>query len=173
MPPPACHPAALPPAQLERDCGFERLRRSGPGGQHRNKVETAVLVTHRPTGVMAEANERRSQAANRQAALFRLRVRLALAVRSPVDAIESQYPSDLWSSRVKSGRLVINPSHSDFPALLAEALDVLLANDWESRAAADTLGVSGTQLVRLLSHEPAALQLLNEQRQHRGLRPLR
>ncbi|MCA9240852.1 MAG: peptide chain release factor-like protein, partial [Planctomycetales bacterium] len=44
------HPSAVPLEELERDCKIERLRRSGPGGQHRNKVETAVVITHQPTG---------------------------------------------------------------------------------------------------------------------------
>ena len=54
------HPARLPIDELLADCEERRLRRGGPGGQHRNKVETAVELTHRPTSVAAEANERRS-----------------------------------------------------------------------------------------------------------------
>jgi protein subunit release factor B len=75
------HPAATRPEQLLAECEARRLRRSGPGGQHRNKVETAVSLRHLPTGVCAEANERRSQAQNRSTALFRLRVNLALVNR--------------------------------------------------------------------------------------------
>ena len=77
------HPAAIPPEKLLEECTIQFVRRSGPGGQHRNKVSTGVVLTHRLTGVMAEAAERRSQAENRAAALFRLRVNLALEIRRP------------------------------------------------------------------------------------------
>ena len=167
------HPAALTPADLKKDCEVQRLRRSGPGGQHRNKVETAVLVTHRPTGVSAEANERRSQAENQAIALFRLRVRLALAVRLSLDAIGSQCPSDLWRGRLRGSQIAINPTHDDFPSLLAEAIDALAASGWDDRSAAERLAVSRTQLVRFLKLEPAALELLNAHRREHNLPPLR
>ena len=70
----AVHPAAISPEVLLRQCVESRTRRSGPGGQHRNKVETAVVLRHEPTGVTAEASERRSQAENRIVALARLRL---------------------------------------------------------------------------------------------------
>src|SRR5207248_1618001 len=65
------HPAALDPELLASQCAFRATRRSGPGGQNRNKVETAVILTHRPTGIRAEASERRTQGENRRAALGR------------------------------------------------------------------------------------------------------
>ena len=55
------HPARLDPDALAAECDFRRTRRSGPGGRNRNKVETAVILTHRLTGVTAEASERRTQ----------------------------------------------------------------------------------------------------------------
>ena len=61
---------------LERDSDLEFFIASGPGGQHRNKVETGVRLTHRPTGITVTATERRSQHANREAAFERLAERL-------------------------------------------------------------------------------------------------
>jgi protein subunit release factor B len=61
---------------LERDCDLEFFVAGGPGGQHRNKVETGVRLTHRPTGLVVTATERRSQSANRDAAYERMAEKL-------------------------------------------------------------------------------------------------
>ena len=163
------HPARLPPDDLLRDCDETRTKRSGPGGQHRNKVETAVILRHRVSGVSAEASERRSQADNRRVALFRLRLRLALVHREPPEP----QPSPLWQSRRRDGRLLISVDHDDYPAMVAEALDRIVANGLDMPAAAAALGISPSQLVRLLEKEPAALGALNRLRGGAGLKPLR
>lgn len=169
-PPP--HPATLDLERLEADCDFRATRRSGPGGQNRNKVETAVVLTHRPSGITAEAAERRSQGENRKVALFRLRIRLALEVRRPVGPAGPYQPSPRWLSRCRGGRIIVSPEHDDFPALLAEALDLLEARGHDPRATALELGCSTSQLIRLLKDEPRALAALNRRRQGLGLRPL-
>jgi hypothetical protein len=158
------HPAQLPIDDLLAACNFQRTRRSGPGGQHRNKVETAVVVEYLPTGLRAEANERRSQEQNRQMALHRLRVKLALEVRTPPLA----EVSELWRSRTTGGKLAINSEHDDFPALLSEALDMIADAEFEIAAAAPRLGVSSSQLVRLLKLEPAVIASVNRERRLRG-----
>jgi protein subunit release factor B len=61
---------------LERDCDVEFFIASGPGGQHRNKVETGVRLLHRPSGIVVTATERRSQHANREMAFQRMEERL-------------------------------------------------------------------------------------------------
>ena len=165
------HPASLAPEVLAKQCDVEFLRRSGPGGQHRNKVETAVRLCHRPTGIRAEAVERRAQAENRKAALFRLRLRLALEVRSPVDLAAG--PSEVWQSRCRGGRILVNPSHDAFPALLAEALDAIAGADQDVGRAAEALQCTASQLVKLLKQEPRALEQVNQIRRANGQRPLR
>ena len=164
------HPAALDEQSLLQQCSMRRQRRSGPGGQHRNKVETAVVLTHIPSGVQAEATERRSQAENRKVAARRLRIRLAVEVRS---AAGENAPSPLWQSRVTGGRIAVNPKHPDFPAILAEALDTLARSDWDIPQASAHLGCTGSQLVKLVKLEPQAFTLLSQERERRGLRPLR
>jgi hypothetical protein len=171
MPP---HPATLAEETLLAECQVVRTRRSGPGGQHRNKVETAVVITHLPTGVRGEASERRSQAENRRVAILRLRVKLAVAVRGQEGRGAPAAPSPLWQSRVTAGRhLHVNPGHPDFPALLAEALDMINASGADVSLAAEQLGVSTSQLVALLKREPTALQAVNTTRAQLAMRPLR
>jgi hypothetical protein len=159
------HPARLPIENLLTDCDFRRTKRSGPGGQHRNKVETAVVVEHLPTRIRAEANETRSQDTNRKKAIHRLRVRLALEIRIP----EPHELTQLWRSRTASGKLVVNFEHEDFPALLSEALDLLAERDFDLPAAAATLNISSSQLVKFLKVEPAVLAFVNRERESRGL----
>ena len=164
------HPASLPIDTLLADCRVDRTRGSGPGGQHRNKTETAIVITHLPTGVRGEASERRSQAENLAQAKFRLRLELALVVRSVESVAE---PSRLWRSRAAGERITVSASHDDFPAILAEALDVLATVDWSAAAAAERLGISTSQLVKLLKQEPRGLAMLNRAQAAKGLRPYR
>ena len=67
----------------------------------------------------------------------------------------------------------INPRHSDYPALLAEALDVVYARGCDVAGAAGVLGISMSQLARLIRHHKPAFALVNEGRTSRGLPALK
>lgn len=164
-------PAAVDPEVLARQCQVTFGRKSGPGGQHRNKASTAAMLLHKPTGIEAWASERRSQQENRRVAMFRLRMKLALAVRTAVPL--GHQPTALWRSRCREGRMAVNPRHEDFPAILAEALDVVAAHRGDVHNAAIILGCTASQLVKLLKIEPAALQSVNQRRAKRGLHALK
>ncbi len=64
-------------ATLEREVVVEPYRAPGPGGQRKNRKETAVRLTHPPSGLTVVASERRSQAQNREVAFERLIQKLA------------------------------------------------------------------------------------------------
>jgi hypothetical protein len=164
------HPSRLPESLLLEQCLVRRTRHTGPGGQHRNKVETAIEIVHTPTGITTFAAERRSQEANRQVAIFRMRLLLAIRLR----AVESAevIPSKLWSSRCRNQRISCNETHEDFPTLLAEALDAVDAKEYDVRRAAAALGCSTTQLVRFIAKNSEAWTSVNAERVSRGLNRL-
>jgi peptide chain release factor 1 len=60
----------------DSDLDWQACRGSGPGGQNRNKVNSAVQIWHRPTGIMVRCESERSQSQNRATAIALLRARL-------------------------------------------------------------------------------------------------
>ena len=164
------HPAALDEAQLLKQCSMTAGQGSGPGGQHRNRRSTSVTYTHEPTGMQATASERREQKVNRSMALRRLRLKLAIGLRSEHPR---RAPSVLWNRRRSGTKLPINPKHSDYPALLAEALDVISEAGFDVGGAAGRLDITMSQLTRLLRHEPSAMGMVNDGRSERGFPVLR
>lgn len=70
-------------AGLEREVRIDTFRASGTGGQHLHKTESAVRLTHFPSGVVVTASDTRSQARNRELAYERLIERLKRLNRRP------------------------------------------------------------------------------------------
>lgn len=83
----------------DRDVEVTVSRGSGPGGQHRNKTESCVVATHKPTGISARCEETRSQTENRLLAFAVLRARLYEAAAGK----RAQERSDTRREQVGSG----------------------------------------------------------------------
>jgi len=68
---------------LLRECRVQVFRGSGPGGQSVNTADSAVRLTHEPSGITVVARRERSQLMNKRAAVARLRERLKAANHKP------------------------------------------------------------------------------------------
>lgn len=89
---------------LLAECDVETFRAGGPGGQHQNKTESAVRLTHRPSGLVVTARQSRSQHRNRQDALAELRRRLAERARPEVPRVPTRPTKASRRRRVEAKR---------------------------------------------------------------------
>jgi len=139
---------------LLKHCRQERYRASGPGGQRRNKVETAIRLHHRVSGLVAQAEESRYLEENRTRALRRLRERMALELRTPFDLEAPPTVPELLAQRGPKGRLSVNPRNPAYPVIVATVLDALEAAEGSYAKAASALGLTTSQVLRLLRSDP-------------------
>jgi ribosome-associated protein len=107
-------------ATLEKEVIVEPYRAPGPGGQRKNRKETAVRLTHPPSGITVVASERRSQAQNREVAFDRLIKKLAqlnrprkrrIPTKPSAGAIRKQLEKKEKLSQKKRLRLKSSVSH--------------------------------------------------------------
>ncbi len=78
--------------ELLRECEVDTFRSSGPGGQHVNKTESAVRLTHLPSGVVVTSREARSQHQNKAHCLRKLREKIAKLNHRPADRVPTRVP---------------------------------------------------------------------------------
>jgi len=151
---------------LLKQCRQERYRASGPGGQRRNKVETAIRLHHRVSGLVAQAEESRSLEENRTRALRRLRERMARVLRIPFDLEAPPLLPELLAQRGPKGRLSVNPHNRSYPIVVATVLDALQAAEGSYAEAASALGLTTSQVMRFLRSDPHVWRAVGKE-QHR------
>lgn len=90
----------------EEDIRVDTFRSSGPGGQNVNKRETAVRVTHVPTGVSASSQSERSQATNKERALQMLHSKLYMVKlkkrKEKLEELKGDASAIEWGSQIRS-----------------------------------------------------------------------
>jgi len=97
-------PTATELTIADRDLDWSTCRASGSGGQHLQKTDSAVLLTHIPTGMQVRAEGVRSQLQNRIVALATLRARLAALQREKAHAERSRLRRDQIGSGMRGDK---------------------------------------------------------------------
>lgn len=166
--------------ELMKQCEMDTYKASGPGGQHRNKRESAVRLKHLPTGVIAQASEDRSQHKNRASALARLRTTIALKVRNNVDLDSYSPPLELLQILPRASTIrgsecgsQIGPNNSKFALGMRALLDLMYAVEGSVADAAKLLGLSTGALSRLILSDDSLRMAVNELRASKGMKPLK
>lgn len=135
---------------LLKECKEERYRASGPGGQRRNKVETAIRLRHEPSGVVVQGEDSRSLQENRKRAMRRLRERIATSVRQRFDLENPSIPAEFSRHVSKDGRLTVNNRNRDYAIVVATVVDAVTAAHGVYAVAATSLGLTTSQLRKFL-----------------------
>ena len=178
------NPLLLDGPALLAQCDVHIYKASGPGGQHRNKVSSAVRLKHRPTGVSAHGDDSRSQHENKRLALSRLRMKLACQVRHAVDKEGDKPPAPLEeclfaprgkarsSATSASQRLRIGRKDQRFWTVAGAVLDVLDAQEGKLSNAAAFIGISTGNLVATLKSDRHLLTAAQQIRKAHGQKPV-
>ena len=90
----------------EKDLRVDTFRASGAGGQHINKTDSAIRITHLPTGIVVSCQNERSQHQNRARAMQILAAKLAEKARAErqaeLDALSGNRGENAWGSQIRS-----------------------------------------------------------------------
>lgn len=150
-------------------CRFDAFGAAGPGGQHRNRTNTAVRITHLPTSISTVEQDSRSQRENRIHALRHLRHKLALHTRRELDLTDFHPPDYLKEYPA----LRMSEKNPLYPKTVALVLDVMKASQWHVGHAAVLLGFSTSALVRFLHDDPPMWEYVQKMLRELGMKPLR
>src|SRR5262249_36378827 len=137
--------------------------------QHRNKTESAVRLTHKPSGLVVTGSERRSQHENKANAVERLREAIALVAR-----VRPEGPPQ-WPETVapQGGRLRVRAANPRVHAVIAIVLDAFAAHDADLKPAAESLELTPSNLAKFAFDHPKAWRELARMRAAAGRPQLR
>lgn len=169
---------SLSDGALFAQCRMDTFRASGPGGQHRNKTDSGVRLTHIPTNLVTQAVDDRSQHKNRATAMSRLRLLIAAKVRRPVKLRGYKPPLELKrlfpaEGGKKSSAEKIGINHPDYAQGVQALLDLLSAVDGFVFFAARILRVSPGAFSKILTSDKIILQSTNELLVSKGQKPFK
>ena len=166
---------------LLKNCRVDTYRSHGPGGQRKNKVETAIRLVHEPSGISAQGQQTRSQGRNKTLALRNLRMHIACRCRQPQDLAQCAIPDTIaecfqrrpGAPRHVRLRLSLPSGKRCFWPVAAFVLDVFDAAEGQLSTAARALAISTANLAAFLRshrHLLAAAQAIRKSHGHTPLR---
>ncbi|MCM8537975.1 MAG: peptide chain release factor-like protein [Lentisphaeraceae bacterium] len=142
-----------------KHCTLDFYKARGPGGQKKNKTESAVRLTHNDSSVAATASEDRKQSVNKSKAIKRLKLELAFTMRCPAVP---------WK-----GQMDMNPSNKHYSLFCACLFDHLEENDWQISTVAEAYKLSTNKLIKIISKSDTLWQEVNKRRTSLNHKPLR
>lgn len=153
---------ALAERDLLAQCRVDIFRSGGAGGQHVNKTESAVRLTHLPSGVVVQSQNERDRLRNQTDALRHLRLRLATTERGVAEVA--------WLEKYRRGRqLQLGANAQEYHLVVAVVLDALDRQAGVLSAVAQELAVSSSQLTKLLTADKEVHAATNALRARHGL----
>lgn len=157
---------------LLRQCEVDTYRASGPGGQKRNKTNSAVRIRHLASQLLVIAEESRSQHENKAKALRRLRKAFYLKLREPLevgteDGWLASHPGIL-PALDKQGRLYVGAKNPAFLPAVAALLDMLELCQARVSDVSKALGASTASVVGFMKQDDKVWEALNHIRQKYG-----